>query len=371
MAGQNGTPDLRISLRRKIGNGERDRLADLPFGLQRFPIFDVKPFRDRLPASVVAQGGAFVPVNCMFLSQIPQVIVINLCVAEIEAVKLGFQCNASKRFLIRFLVKGEGAVAGELAVSDQGLDVISWDKNISHDGSALIPDPDWFGTEQAVPEITCSSFNDERDSGFSSQDSEEDSISQDKVEEQKPNQVHLQIIPKLDIGYHYACTTRNIAKQELSGNGKFVPERSQKIFTTYLPDVPSGTRQLDVLKTPEEQGLYFGDSIHVKDFRKKLPPRFKTIRDLFAECPIRGQPKDCIDLSLTSMEWSYRIFAKTVTGQAIPLEVFGQTTVYQLKVWLHEKEGTAIEDQRLIFAGILLQDGEYCSILTSNPPACL
>ncbi|CAH0026155.1 unnamed protein product [Clonostachys rhizophaga] len=339
VAGQNGTPDLRISLRRKIGNGERERLTDLPFGLQRFPIVDVKPFRDRLPASVVAQGGVFVPVN-----------------SEIETVKLGFQCNASKRFLIRFLAKGEGAVAGELAVSDQGLDVVSWNKNIAHDRSTLIPDPDWFGTEQAVPEITYSSFNDERDSGFSSQDSEEDSISQDKVEQQKPNQVHLQIIPKLDVGYHYACTTRNIAKQELSGNGKFVPERSQKIFTTYLPDVPSGTRQLDVLKTPEEQGLYFGDSIHVKDFRKKLPPRFKTIRDLFAECPIRGQPKDSIDLSLSSMEWSYRIFAKTVTGQAIPLDVFGQTTVYQLKVWLHEKEGTAIEDQRLIFAGILLQD---------------
>jgi hypothetical protein len=54
--------DLLISFMRTVRVPEDKENYDLPPGLGSFPIFDVRPFSSRLPASMVAQGGLFLPM---------------------------------------------------------------------------------------------------------------------------------------------------------------------------------------------------------------------------------------------------------------------------------------------------------------------
>lgn len=60
--GKGGDTDLIISFMRTIRVPEDNQQYDLPPGLGRFPIFDIRPFDARLPPSMVAQGGLFLPM---------------------------------------------------------------------------------------------------------------------------------------------------------------------------------------------------------------------------------------------------------------------------------------------------------------------
>jgi hypothetical protein len=53
---------LSISFMRTVRIPEDKNDYDLPPDLGRFPLFDVRPFSDKLPASMVAQGGLFLPM---------------------------------------------------------------------------------------------------------------------------------------------------------------------------------------------------------------------------------------------------------------------------------------------------------------------
>lgn len=53
---------LHISFMRTVRIPEDGKNYNLPPDLGTFPLFDVQPFRHRLPPSIVAQGGLFLPM---------------------------------------------------------------------------------------------------------------------------------------------------------------------------------------------------------------------------------------------------------------------------------------------------------------------
>lgn len=60
--GQEGKTSLQISFARTVRIPEDGKKYDLPPNLGYFPLFDTRPFRQRLPPSVAAQGGLFMPM---------------------------------------------------------------------------------------------------------------------------------------------------------------------------------------------------------------------------------------------------------------------------------------------------------------------
>jgi hypothetical protein len=53
---------MMISFMRTVRIPEDKKSYDLPPGLGLFPLFDSRPFNEKLPASMVAQGGLFLPM---------------------------------------------------------------------------------------------------------------------------------------------------------------------------------------------------------------------------------------------------------------------------------------------------------------------
>lgn len=63
--GQNGKTSMRLSFHRTVRIPEDGASYNLPPGLGRFPLFDVRPFSHKLPVSVVSKGGIFLPIYSM------------------------------------------------------------------------------------------------------------------------------------------------------------------------------------------------------------------------------------------------------------------------------------------------------------------
>ena len=59
-------------------------------------------------------------------------------------------------------------------------------------------------------------------------------------------------------------------------------------------------------------------------------------------------------------EEPFQIFVKTLRGSTITLSVKPNETIHNIKLKIKEKEGVALDQQRLIFAGQQLTCGENC-----------
>ncbi|TLS25043.1 hypothetical protein PpBr36_07291 [Pyricularia pennisetigena] len=258
-------PDLAISFMRTARLPWCDEKYQLPPAIGSFPLFDVQKFADRMPSSMVAQGGIFMPIY------------------QTEAFWINFIRIGQKtpiKFAVRPFVGGVNTISGQ-ALHCATMDTTLPKKKLLAKNQDYLVSPDQKRLDGTSVEpgvvrqfVATEMVSASRRDYLAAKNTESEDGKQDEetpagasVEWQVTGNdefggLQLQIIPAHDVQSIHAGSEEN--NLFLRGEGQ---------------------RRYDVLKTPREQGLVAGDVIYIKDLKSLLPRRQKMLSDLVDELP--------------------------------------------------------------------------------------
>lgn len=123
--------------------------------------------------------------------------------------------------------------------------------------------------------------------------------------------IQLQLIPEYDIEH-----------MRFSNMPDHILEDGHLI--SHFTPAPSMASSLDLFKSPSEQNIDIGDTLHVKNTREAQPERLKTVKDLWSESPSPLHSTEAIDLDIIYEAPSVRLLAvhqPNAIPTPIPFEV--------------------------------------------------
>ncbi|KAM7185727.1 hypothetical protein V8F33_012237, partial [Rhypophila sp. PSN 637] len=124
-----------ISFMRTVRIPEDGKTYELPPSLGKFLLFDVRPFIERLPAFMAAQGGIFLPMY------------------QLEAMWINFECFRDKRFVVRPYLGGVNGITGEHVVGDMASLLRKMNKLTNDQDYIVLPSQKWLDGVSVSPGI--------------------------------------------------------------------------------------------------------------------------------------------------------------------------------------------------------------------------
>ncbi|KAL6408503.1 uncharacterized protein AUP68_08360 [Ilyonectria robusta] len=378
--GQNGRRDeMVLSFKRTVRIPEDKKTYDLPPDLDNFPVFDIRPFHERLPASLVAQGGLFIPMY------------------QLEAMWINFECKGGHRFVVRPFLGGVNGITGEHAIGDMGSLLRRMNKISSTQDYLVLPEQWWLDGISTAPgivkqfvaaemaphrgqesELDASGNTMSRNHEFSANNLQSSSLATAKgglksgesaqigasVECQVTGRdlvggIQLQIIPTHSTHTMFAGSMKDVI---ISG-------MKDGLFQCYDKSREEQAQAFDVLKTPKELGLEEGDRIHIKNRKLQKRRRDKNVADLFNEND-DSVNQSVIDLELEYLDGSAEIFVKPPTGEEMVIAVERLEPIARLKSEIEARCGMPPVRQILRTSKSLkrLEDGKTLAHYSVLPP---
>lgn len=96
-----------------------------------------------------------------------------------------------------------------------------------------------------------------------------------------------------------------------------------------------------------------------RKYRENYQNRFIPIMDLIAFLKSFYSPEE------------FKVYVKTLTGRMIELYISSQTTIHEIKEMIQKKDGTPVDQQRLIFAGRQLEVSQLVGMYNISHKATL
>ncbi|KAK0612792.1 hypothetical protein B0T17DRAFT_583367 [Bombardia bombarda] len=329
--GRNGVPDIIISLMRTVRVPEDRSTYDLPPGLGRFPIFDVRPFSERLPVSIVAQGGLFFPMY------------------QMEAMWMSFESASNRRYAVRPFLGGVNGITGEAAIGNMASILRRMNTFGTDQDYIVLPEQKWLDgiatqpgivkqfvatklappRRAAQPSSSKSTVTNKGGTSTGSQsggkysrrngESEEEGDKGGKEEiggtiewqvtgRDSVGGIQLQLIPQYD------------TKSMSAGSGKDVCKNAYGHACSYTASKAYSHVFYDPLQTPREQGLVAGDVIHIKNMSSVVKNRPKVAYDLLAEAPVELTINDTVDLEISftqAEQWTFSVAMHPSSGSSL------------------------------------------------------